>query len=188
MLKHIEEFSKYVAITGFKNAKIKDIKELLKKISREKPQNVEVQFFDASLVATWQHLYFAVLNALTAFKNKQNISKSLTMEAMLYASAQRQIRKAVELIGIKPNSSEIATVIIGENQKTVENALSTVSKHIEAERDDKVLEVTEAKAKEIQRVFGISDLEIETVASENDSRKVLVDLVIERMALLSVQH
>jgi KEOPS complex subunit Cgi121 len=188
LLKPIEEFAKHIAITGFKNVKIKDVEEFLEKINREKPANVEVQFFDAELVATWQHLYFAVLNALTAFKNKQNISKALAIEIMLYASAQRQIRKAMELIGIKPNSSKIVVIAVGEDPKTVETALSIVSKHVEAERDENILEVTDAKAKKIQEAFEISDLEIETVAKGDDLKGALVDLVIERMALLSVQH
>lgn len=188
MLKLLKEFAKYIAITGFKNVKIKDVEEFLKRILKEKPANVEVQFFDAALVATWQHLYFAVLNALTAFKNKQNISKALAIEIMLYASAQRQIRKAVELIGIKPDSSEIAVIAVGEDPKTVKTALSTVLKNVNAEKDDEVLELTDAKIKEIQRVFGISNLEIETLAKGDDLKGALVDLVIERMALLSVQH
>ena len=188
MLKHLKEFAKYIGITGFKNIKIKDVAEFLEKIRKEKPANVEIQFFDAELVATWQHLYFAVLNALTAFKNKQNISKALAIEIMLYASAQRQIRKAMELIGIKPNSSEIAVVVVGENPKTVKTALSTVLKHFNAEQDNGVLELTDAKMKGIQRVFGISNLEIETIAKGDDFKEALVDLVIERMALLSVQH
>jgi hypothetical protein len=70
----------------------------------------------------------------------------------------------------------------------VETALSIVSKHVEAERDENILEVTDAKAKKIQEAFEISDLEIETVAKEGDLKRALVDLVIERMALLSVQH
>jgi len=48
---------------------------------------VEVQLFDASLVTTWEHLYFAALDSLTAFRNRENISRSLAMETMLYASA-----------------------------------------------------------------------------------------------------
>jgi hypothetical protein len=70
----------------------------------------------------------------------------------------------------------------------VETALSIVSKHVEAERDENILEVTDAKAKKIQEAFEISDLEIETVAKGDDLKGALVDLVIERMALLSVQH
>ncbi len=188
MLKHIEEFGKYVAITGFRNAKIRDVEEFFKIIRREKPSNVEIQFFDAELVATWQHLYFAVLNALTAFKNKRNISKSLTMEIMIYASAQHQIRKAMELLGVKLTTSKIAVLIIGEKPEDVKSALSVVSKLVNAQQDDKVLEMSKEKAKIIQNTFGISDLELKTVMKGNNLERTLTDLVIERMALLAIQR
>ncbi|MGC9345316.1 MAG: KEOPS complex subunit Cgi121 [Candidatus Bathyarchaeales archaeon] len=188
MLKYIEEFGKHVAIVGFRKVKIKDIEEFFKVIRKEKLANVEIQFFDAKSVATWQHLYFAALNALTAFKNKENISKSLAMETMLYASAQRQIRKAMELLGIKLYSPEIAVLIIGEKPETVKSALSTASKHINAQRDDTVLELSEEKATTIRRNFTISDVELETVMKKDGLEKALTDLVIERMALLATQR
>lgn len=188
MLKYITEFGKYVAIASFRNAKIEDKEEFFKIIHKEKPSNVEIQFLNAELVATWQHLHFAVLNALTAFKNKMNISKSLAMETMTYASAQRQIRKAMELLGIKSTTSKIAMLIIGEEPETVESAVSVISKHINAEHDDTVLELSKEKATHIQKTFGISDLELKTMMKENDLEKALIDLVIERMALLATQR
>lgn len=188
MLKYIEEFRKQVEITGFRNVQIKDIEGFLKIIRKEKPLNVEIQFFDAKLVATWQHLYFAALNALTAFKNKENISKSLAMETMLYASAQRQIRKAMKLLGIKPDSSKMAVLVIGEKPETVRSALSMVSKRVKTEPDDTVLELTEEKATVIQKIFGISGVELKTIVRKDDLERALTDLVIERMALLATQH
>jgi KEOPS complex subunit Cgi121 len=188
LLKYIEEFGKYVAITGFSNAKIKDIEEFFRIVRREKPSNVEIQFFDAKLVATWQHIYFAVLNALTAFKNQCNISKSLAMETMLYASAQRQIRKATEILGIRPRTSEIAAMAIGEEPEAVKSALQIISNYINAQQDPTVLELSENKNAFIQKTFKISNLELETVMQKDGLEKALVDLVIERMALLATQH
>lgn len=188
MLKHIEEFGKYAAITGFRNVKIKDTKEFLKKIHKEKPSNVETQFFDAKFVASWQHLYFAVLNALTAFKNKGNISKSVTMETLLYASAQRQIRKAMELLGIKSETSEIAVLIIGQNPETVKSALPIISASVNVQHDDTVLELSEEKRRIIQKAFGISDLELKTVMKKDGLEEALTNLVIERMALLATRR
>jgi KEOPS complex subunit Cgi121 len=108
LLKYIAEAGKYVEITGFRNVGIKDAEEFVKAARKETPQSTWVQFFDAELVATWQHLYFAVLNALLAFKTERNISKSVAMEVMLYASAQRQIRKAIQLVGVKCDSENVA--------------------------------------------------------------------------------
>jgi tRNA threonylcarbamoyladenosine modification (KEOPS) complex Cgi121 subunit len=188
LLKYIEEFGKYAAITGFRNVKIKDTEEFLKKILKKKGSNVETQFFDAKFAATWQHLYFAVLNALTAFKNKGNISKSIAMETMLYASTQRQIRKAMELLGIKSETSEIALLIIGENLEAVKSALSMVSKIFNSQSDDTVLELSAEKTVIIQKTFGISDLELKTTMKKDGLEKALTNLVIERMALLATQR
>jgi KEOPS complex subunit Cgi121 len=188
LLKQIEEFGKHVAIAGFRKVKIKDIEEFFKIIRKEKPSNAEIQFFDAKFVATWQHLYFAALNALTAFKNRENISESLAMESLLYASAQRQIRKAMKLLGIKPNSTEIAVLIFGERPELVRSALSLVTKQVKAKHDDTLLRLSKEKAAGIQKIFVISDVELETVMKKDGLEKALTDLVIERMALLATQH
>lgn len=188
MLKHIEEFGEHVAITGFKNVKINDVEEFFKITRKEKLLHVEIQFFDVRLLATWQHLYFAVLDALTAFQNGENISKSIAMEIMIYASTQRQIRKSMEFIGIKPTTSNMAVLIIGKKIENVKSALSSVLKHVNAQMDDTVLEISKEKATLIQKAFGISDIERKTMAKRNNLDKALTDLIIERMALLVIQR
>jgi len=188
VLTYIEEFKTYVAIAGFRNVRIKNARQFLEKISREKPAEVETQFFDASFIATWQHLYFAVLNALSAFKNRKSISKSLAMEIMLYASAQGQIHKATESIGISSKSTEVAAVIVGKRQKDVNSALSITAELINAKQDDAVLEFSNGKAKAVQKIFGISEIEAKTVMKGSNFENALVDLVIERMALLATRH
>ncbi|MEM2104930.1 MAG: KEOPS complex subunit Cgi121 [Candidatus Bathyarchaeia archaeon] len=186
MLKQIEEFGKYVLIAGLQNVEIKDTEKFLKRFGKEN-LGVDVQFFDARFVASWQHLYFAVLNALTAFKNKRNISKNLAMEIILYASTQRQIKKALESLGIKPKHAEVALVIVGDDPRTIKSAFNTIIHAAKAKRDDKVLELTGEKISCIREIFGISNLELEAVMEKGDLKKALVDIVIERMALLATQ-
>jgi tRNA threonylcarbamoyladenosine modification (KEOPS) complex Cgi121 subunit len=186
LLKYFEEFGKYVEITGFSHVKIEDAEGFLA-AARKEQQGAAIQFFNAGLVATWQHLYFAVLNALTAFSNQSNISKSIAVEAMLYASAQRQIRKAIALVGVKRDSANLATVIIGENADAVKAALSSISKRVDAEPDETVLGLSNGKVQSIREAFKISERELETVMAKGDVQPALVNLVIERMALLSTQ-
>jgi tRNA threonylcarbamoyladenosine modification (KEOPS) complex Cgi121 subunit len=188
LLKPIKEFQKHVAITGFRDAGIKNVDQLLEETNSEKPRNVEVQLFDANLVATWQHLYFAALNALMVFRNKENISKSLAMETLLYASAQHQIRKATEIIGIKPSTTEVAVLIVGDRTETVETALKKIAKRIGGKEDEAVLELTKEKIVRIRKTFGISGAELRTASKKPDSNKALIDLVIERVALLSTER
>ena len=187
MLKYIAEAGKYVEITGFRNLSIKDAEEFVKAACAEPPQGMWVQFFDAELVATWQHLYFAVLNALLAFENGMNISKSVSVETVLYASAQRQIRKAIELMGVKGGSANVAVVIIGESAESVKAFLSAVSRRVGAEPDDSVLELWNKKADNIRAAFGITETELETIMENNNGEAALVNLVIEKVALLPTQ-
>jgi tRNA threonylcarbamoyladenosine modification (KEOPS) complex Cgi121 subunit len=165
-----------------------DTEKFLKKVQKEKPSNVDIQFFNAHYVASWKHLYFAALNALTAFKNEENISKSLAVETMLYASAQGQIRKAVGLIGITPKTPEIAVVIVGKNPQLVKSTLQTISAFTNTQPDDAILELSEEKTAIIRKTFGISDLELKTIMKKGDLEAALTDLAIERMALLATQR
>jgi len=187
LLKYINESGKYVEITGFRNVRIKDAEEFVKTTRKETPESAWIQFFDAKLVATWQHLYFAVLNAQLAFKNERTISKSVAIEVMLYASAQRQIRKAIQLVGVKRGSTNVAVVIIGENPDSVQAVLSAVSRPIGVEPDETVLELTKEKTKSIRKAFRISAKELEAVMEKKNVDHALVNLVIERTALLSTK-
>ncbi len=187
MLKHFAEDEKYVEITGFRSVSVKDAKKFLETARKVKEESTCLQFFDADLVATWQHLYFAVLNALLAFRNQRNISKTVAMETMLYASAQRQIRKALELIGVKRDSANMAIVIIGDNPNTLKAVLSAFSKSVGAEPDEAVLELSGEKVEVICKAYGITGKELDAVVEKGDVEQAIVNLVVERMALLSTQ-
>jgi len=188
VIKKLEEFGKYVVITGFRNAKIGDVNAFFSLV-REKAVDWEIQIFDATLIATWEHLYFAALNALKALVSGMNISNSLAMEALLYASAQHQIDKAIDLLGMKPKSKHMAVLIIADTLKEAKSALESLSKLVSGERDDSILELTDEKAEDIQKLFDISDLELKSELSWEESEKqALVELVIEHMALLATQR
>ncbi|MEM2335968.1 MAG: KEOPS complex subunit Cgi121 [Candidatus Bathyarchaeia archaeon] len=188
LLRYLEEFGRHLAIAGFKNVKITNVEDFLETVRKSLTKNVEAQFFDAEFVATWQHLYFAALNALNAFKNGVNISKSLAVEVLLYASAQRQIRKAMSLLGVKPNCEAIAVLVVGERAEDMEAALQAISKIVGGRRDDAVLELSREKIEAIRKAFEISNVELEAVVRENDLEQALVNLVIERVALLATER
>lgn len=188
MIRKLEEFGRYVAIAGFRNAQIEDVNAFFNH-AREKAADAEIQIFDANLIAGWEHLYFAAINALNAFQSKLNISNSLAMETLLYASAQRQIKNAIELLGIKPDAPQIAVLVIAKTLKEANSALETVSKLLSGERDDSILELTDKKMEGVRRLFAISDLELESKSARKGLEKeALVDLVIEHVALLATQR
>ena len=173
-----------ILIAGFREVKVKDVKQFFQAIN-EKTGDACTQFFDASLVAGWEHLYFAALNALNAFKSKLCISSSLAMETLLYASAQRQIKDAVNLIGIKPSTQKVAVLVCAKTLEQAKAVLNTVSRLLGGTADDSVVELTDDKTAGLMGLFNISTLELEAKMERKGSEKqALSDLVIEHVALL----
>ena len=187
MLTCIEEDRKYIEIAGFRGISIQDTEEFMKSASRVKELGIWVQFFNADLIATWEHLYFAALNALLAHRNRRNISKTIAMETMIYASAQRQIRKAIATLGVKRDSSNVAVIIISDKTDTVQKAFSAIKNCIAAGVDETVLELTQEKTEKICKAYGITEKELASVSTESNNDRGIVGLVIERMALMQTQ-
>jgi KEOPS complex subunit Cgi121 len=187
MIKRIEEHGKSAAFAGFRDICVGEVEQFLNRI-RRRLGGTAVQFFDADLIAGWEHLYFAVLNALKAFENGKNISKNLAVECLLYASAQRQISSALKLIGVKGGSSRVAVVVVADGKEEAEGTLRKVSVLIEGKHDDGVLELSDEKLPLVMKLFGISDVELGTRLEDGEQKKALSDLVIEHIALLAVQR
>ena len=187
MLHYLKEYNNYVEITGYKNVEFGKAEEFLKTTRKKSKSSSDLQFFDADLIATEEHLYFATLNALQAFQSKTNISKSLAMETMLYASAQRQIQKAIQRSGIKPQTTNIAVIIIGEDPTQLKKTVESLSNCLKAEPDEKVFDLSKTKQQKIIDAFQISKEAISAVVEHEDHEAALVNLVIEQIALLSTK-
>ena len=76
-------------------------------------------------------------------------------------------------------------IIISENTNSIKAGLSAVVQHLGMQPDETVLELSKTKIQLLRHAFDISDTELETATSDSDA--ALVNLVIERVALLSTQ-
>jgi len=183
--KYLKEFGRFVIIAGLKDVKIEDVAGVFSQIRRE--TKIQIQIFDANCIASWRHLYFAALNALKAFQDKLNISSSPAIEALLYASGQRQIQKSVDMLGVKLTTHDVAVLIIADSGNEAIETLTKVSKTIGGKFDDSVMEITTRKYSSLKSLFGISDREIEAkTEGKNLEKEALVYLIIEHGALLPV--
>jgi KEOPS complex subunit Cgi121 len=178
-----ESINENITILGFSNVKIENPSSLFEQFRTE--NKTPIQFFDAKFVAGKQHLYFAAINALNTFGKKTNISNNIAVEILLYASGQRQIKKAVKMLGIKQNTTEVAALIIPKNTQEKQKYIQIVTGTIPGERNDQVLELKDTKINTIKKLFQISKQEFEAkLKKEGLEKEALTDLVIERMALL----
>lgn len=189
MIAGIDEFRKYIGIVGFRNIHIANVDDFLKRIDNTITQNVETQFFNAEVIATWEHVYFAVLDGLVAFKNKENIADSVAMETMLYVSAQHQIKLAMQTVGLKRGTSDIVFLAIGNSAEMVAETIEEISRFLKSEPNNAALDLTPQKRRTIMKFFGISRLELKTAKIRNAGEKgALINLVVERMALFAARR
>lgn len=74
---------------------------LLKQLHGSNARNGTVQIFDPAAIINATHLNGAYYNALESFKEKTNVSKSVSMEMLLFAGMTDQISDAIKIAGAK---------------------------------------------------------------------------------------
>lgn len=178
------EYEKYAYIAAFNGLKY-PVENLLQEL---KVNDVDFQLINLNLIAGKEHLYFSILNALHAFKVKKNFSRSLGIEVLLYASTQKQIKNAIQVMGVKPGQP-VVLVALSSNEEKLKNFFVHASKFFDLKLDDSILEAwSEEKIQRIKNAFNISKEEIKALKTKKTSiPEVLKKLIIERIALLSTK-
>lgn len=133
-------------------------------------QGGEVLAMDADMVCGEEHARSAVEHALRAFDREANTCNDVLMEAMLFASGERQISKAREKMGVKAGTERVALVLFGPDPEEVMRAGGL-------ERDDGVLLPSREKALR----FGVPRKELDSVPEG-----MWGDLVLERVAFVEI--
>jgi KEOPS complex subunit Cgi121 len=155
---------------------IKNTEVFLEKIkSFSEENNVEIAVLDAEKVFGKEHLISAVEHTLRAFERKRNISNSLTTEILVYASCERQIKSAIEKMGIKDGCRRVAIVVIDKGEGGMRKSEKLLS-FLHLRRNNSVLENDVNALKD----FGITENEINSAHNPKD-------LILERIALLDVR-
>ena len=150
--------------------KISSVEEVMDKAKRfEEEQNCTIQLFRADRIFGALHLTVSVEHAQRAFEQGRNRSKHLGTEILLYSAAERQIKNAIDKLGVTPETESIAVVMVGDAEPDELLAI------LGLERDDAVLDGEKDAA-----AFGIKPEEIETADT--------IDLILEKMALSELER
>lgn len=105
----------YIEIIGLKS-KINDVNGILKFINElSNRYDCIIQLMNASALAGKLHIYQTCIQSINSFNRETNIANDLGMEICVRASAQRQISKAIKILGLKNGENNICAVIIKEN-------------------------------------------------------------------------
>lgn len=163
-----------IQITGYE-AEINDTRQIMKfikDISGECSGKCIIQLLQARAIAGEKHILQATLQAIKSFEMNNNAAKDLGLEICLRASSQRQISRALKILGIGNGKMDICMVAVDcdeDIQKKVGNALG--------KRNDEVLQ---PDVSTLQDVYKISPQE---VTSAGNIERVMV----ERTALLNLE-
>ena len=188
MIIDLSDYGKFLAVSAFKAPQQKDPTALLRAV-RENLPSAEVQFFDCAYIAGTEHLEIAAINALHAFRNGINISRSLSMETLLYASAQRQIDAAIRMLGVSRGSERVGFVAFSETKEGAELFKNRISQLVGTDLDATLLdEWFSGKADMITETYGIEKVELEALSLRGQEvREAITKAVVERVALLSTR-
>jgi KEOPS complex subunit Cgi121 len=138
--------------------------------------DVVVQAFDARYVAGREHLEAAVRSARRALANDDGIADDPPVEILLYAAGRRQIDRALT-IGVEEGQGPVVVVVDGHDDGDEAAAAGAVEARLEPTA---TLGVARDEAG-IRTYFDIGDAELAATDAS------LVDLVVERVALLAVE-
>lgn len=182
MIERIPEYGWSILVTALKGVDVEQPDRWLSWL-RQVAKPVEAQAFDAQRVAGRRHLYFATLFALKAFSEASNVSESIAMEALIQSSAQRQVSRAIERLGVKPGMSDVAILLVSKDEEELGAAFTRLKAASGELIDEDLLEISPAKFNGLRSLFGISERELAAERDAQDPASALVNLVVERMTL-----
>ena len=141
--------------------------------------DIEIQLFDADMIFGENHLISAFDHAKRAFERNDASTHSLGMEILLYASGERQIKKAIEKMGVKKEKSSMIVLFIHNSSQldSIDNIIDTFLEYFNLKRNDTFIEPDRSKLIE----YGISEKAVSTVKSDQ-----IYQLLLEKIALVDV--
>ncbi|MBC7126978.1 MAG: KEOPS complex subunit Cgi121 [Candidatus Methanosuratincola petrocarbonis] len=155
-----------------------DPRPLLAKYS----QSPSLQLLDARSVAGEVHLMAAALLAKKSWEAGENVSRIPANEVLLYASSKRQIREAIEFMGVRENSSGWVAVAVCESEAQIACLMQDLLAM--GAQDDSLIDLDDSKCPEVERKFGISEEEISYALPLVGSRvRAVSSLVVERVSI-----
>ncbi|MFW9960000.1 MAG: KEOPS complex subunit Cgi121 [Candidatus Thorarchaeota archaeon] len=156
-----------ICISELRNSAHLDRDRLLDLANSMSERVLAVQFFNSAMIVDAIHLLSAAQNAFNAWKGDYMRARSLDVEIVIYASAQHQIGRAIEIMGIDDKTKTIATVVLGEDKKKIQDCILDIEKAIGNEITP-AFEMTAEKLETLMRTFRISESEVSLFLDKDD--------------------
>lgn len=132
-------------------------------------RKIDALVLDSRLVFGTDHIRSALYHARKAISEKRNVSDSLAMEALLYASGERQLSAAIRKMSPGDSTTELVVARLSTGDLPTQPGWSELPPVIDDPPHDRLAE------------FGISSAELGTCPVER-----AIDLVLEKVAAVDV--
>jgi len=187
MLMYLDHFKINILVGWIRNFDYAKLEHMMNEIPFREDID-SCQFLDSRSVAGIGHLLFSAVNALRAFENGSNISKKLAVEFLLFVSGQRQIKKAISMVGVKPETQNVTVVLLGAEKSSLDATFRKLVQLIGGKIDDYPEMSNRDRLDELSRIYEITPSELESMSYSSQGAEALEKLVIERVALLGIRH
>ena len=170
------------------NTRPQSLENLFRSVAEKYPE-ITIQLVDLDKVPGRRYLKLATANAIKSFHSRQPIAKTLAMELLLYISAEKQIVKAVQQVGITPETIRTAAVIVEKSREHVQAAAGFLSNALGRPSQDELLDDWQRqRIKSVRLAFDINEKELEAIIRKNETQWMAVErLAVERSAMLAAK-
>lgn len=158
-----------IKILGFR-ANIDSVGDTLDRINSIKRDGEIIQLLNADSIVSKNHIIHGVNQAFLAFERGENLAKDISVEIVLRCSAQRQISKAFNLLGLHEGEMNLCAVLINCDDYSDElSGLFTL--------DETVLT---PDTENLIKIYNIGEVELENMSVE--------EIIIDRITKLAVDY
>lgn len=158
------------------------IRSILNKLTKEHTL-LGAQLFDHRLIWGYRHLHSALWHAEKANKTEKMISKSLAMEVLLYSAGCRQIKKAIELIGIQEDTNKIIGVLLANTVSSLSESYLNVKEKLQLQSDLTVIENFPEKHDAVKKYLRDEGYR----NTDHFSNEEIEKIFLQKVALLSLE-
>jgi tRNA threonylcarbamoyladenosine modification (KEOPS) complex Cgi121 subunit len=143
---------------------------------------IAAQIINNRFVWGRQHLLSAIWHAHNAEKNNRMISKTLSMEILLYTAGQRQIKKAIKLLGVKESTKDVVGILIGDNEAPLIKACFKIQKKLSIQLNLRILDDFSSKEQ-----FFIQMLIKDGFSAREFTFDEIKKAIMQKIALLAIE-
>ena len=156
-----------IGISENKNSRNLDTDKLLELAKSLSESVLAFQFLNSMMIVDEMHLLSGAQNAVNALKGDYMISRTLDVELVVYVSAQRQIGRALDNMGVNDELSSVGVVCIDEDEKKVRECLIEIAEKV-GEETSPMFSPTSEKISSLMQNFGITELEMKQFYDSDD--------------------